>query len=101
MKDNLEKNRQEEETKPSDAAPQAKPAKVRSKSLQRHIVICPHCGAEALDHMTKCPKCKGELTPTGYRPMNGNGMRTFKRVAWIIGFVVAVFIVVMIFVKGG
>lgn len=74
--------------------------KVRSKSLQKHIVICPHCGAEALDHMTKCPECKGDLRPKGYRPIDRDSLRKFKRAAWIVSLVLAAVIVVLIFVRG-
>ncbi len=58
--------------------------------MQKHIVICPHCGKEVLDHMTECPFCKGELKPTGYRPPDENKMKKVRRISLIVGIVVAV-----------
>lgn len=84
----------------AETPPQGESHKTRSKSLQKHIVVCPHCGAEALDHMTKCPECKGELQPKGYRPFDRDGLRRFKRIAWIVTLAIAAVIVVLIFVRG-
>ena len=103
MRENEPKNPKREQADRRGAAetpPQAESPKTRSKSLQKHIVVCPHCGAEALDHMTKCPECKGELQPKGYRPFDRDGLRKFKRAAWIVSLVLAAVIVVLIFVRG-
>lgn len=60
------------------------------KRLQKHIVQCPHCGAQALDHMTQCPKCKGELTPRGYTPMmESKTLKKVKTVMWIVLSIIA------------
>ena len=29
---------------------------------EKHLVKCPHCKKDVLDHMTQCPFCHGELT---------------------------------------
>lgn len=76
-----------------------KQGQTRSNSLQKHIVVCPHCGAEALDHMTKCPECKCELQPKGYRPFDKDEMRKFKRVIWGVALVIAAVIVVLAFAR--
>ena len=64
--------------------------------VERHTVLCPHCQKPVLDHMTKCPKCGGELTPDGYRPPNPKTMKIIKIVSYTIGFAVAAVIAVMI-----
>lgn len=68
----------------------------RSAFVKKHIVRCPHCGAEALDHMTECPKCKGPLKPAGYREMNPRVKRILKIVGWVVLGAAAVAIVVLI-----
>lgn len=65
----------------------------RKKSLQRHIVECPHCGKEVLDHMTVCVHCNGKLVPKGYSPMMDD--ETKKKVRFIVGAVLAVLAVVI------
>ena len=67
--------------------------KKRSASLQKHIVLCPHCGKEALDHMTKCPSCGGELSPRGYDPRNDEKLRPVRRVLMIMFGVLAAAVV--------
>lgn len=66
--------------------------------MDRHTVVCPHCGKKALDHMTACPHCGGELTPSGYNPSGGERMKKVKTVCYIVGIVVAVAIAVVILV---
>lgn len=66
--------------------------------MDRHKVKCPHCGADALDHMTKCPKCGGELKPLGYVPMDEKKRKLIKGICYGIGIAVAIAIVVVIFV---
>lgn len=65
------------------------------KSLKRHIVECPHCGAQALDHMTECPKCKGKLIPKGYQPLlDKQQSKTIKTVLWITLSVIALALII-------
>ncbi len=61
----------------------------QNERMRRHIVICPHCGKEVLDHMTECPHCKGELMPAGYRPPDEKTLRKVKRVCLIVGVIAA------------
>ena len=61
----------------------------QNERMRRHIVICPHCGKEVLDHMTECPHCKGELMPAGYRPPEEKTLRKVKRVCLIVGVIAA------------
>ena len=68
----------------------------QNERMRRHIVICPHCGKEVLDHMTECPHFKGELMPAGYRPPDEKTLRKVKRVCLIVGVIVAVGIVLAI-----
>lgn len=64
------------------------------KRLQKHVVICPHCGAQMLDHMTECKKCGGELTPKGYSPMMSDDTRKKIRIiVWIVLSVLAILII--------
>ena len=65
------------------------------KRIQKHIVQCPHCGADALDHMTKCPKCGGELTPNGYTPMiPEKTLKTIRTVMWIVLSLIALALII-------
>lgn len=69
----------------------------RRAQIEKHLVVCPHCGEKVLDHMTKCPKCGGPLVPRGYRPMDPKKEKMFKAIGWAVGIVaVLVFVVLMI-----
>ena len=73
--------------------------KKQQERLNKHIVQCPHCGKDVLDHMTKCHHCGGELTPQGYyQPMSDKRRKTVKIISYSIGFAIAVAIIVLIFV---
>lgn len=68
--------------------------KKKLTDLERHTVVCPHCGAKALDHMTECPSCKGALTPLGYRGELDPKTRKRIRIAlWIVFGVVAAVVI--------
>ena len=72
----------------------------RKKRLQRHIVVCPHCDREVLDHMTQCPFCKGKLTPRGYTPiMDETTQRRVKRITTIGLSVIAGALIIYILVR--
>ena len=64
------------------------------KRLQKHIVICPHCGKQALDHMTECPSCHGRLEPKGYTPMIEEAK--LKKIRLIVGIVLSVAAIALI-----
>ncbi len=62
----------------------------RMERMRKHIVICPHCKKEVLDHMTQCPFCMGKLTPRGYTPiMNSETQRRVKLITTIVLSVIA------------
>ena len=63
---------------------------------ERHTVLCPHCNQPVLDHMTKCPKCGGELTPKGYQPMDDKTIKKIKTIAFIVGLAVAAVLIILL-----
>ncbi|MDD4839356.1 MAG: hypothetical protein PHE93_01625 [Clostridia bacterium] len=63
-------------------------------NLDKHIIICPHCGKKALDHMTECPSCKEPLE-TGYHEMSPEKKKQTKKLLWIVLGIVAVIVVVL------
>lgn len=69
----------------------------QQERLNRHIVTCPHCGKDVLDHMTKCPHCGGELTPLGYHPMQESTKKKLKIVGYTVGIVIAIAVVILVF----
>ena len=71
-------------------------AKRREKFEKRHVVTCPHCGKNVLDHMTQCPYCGGKLDPLGYRPMDPKKYKKIKLICAIVGAVIAVGVVVAV-----
>ncbi len=54
-------------------------------NYKKHVIQCPHCGKDALDHMEACPHCGGELR----KPLDPEKLRRFQRVAKIVAFLVA------------
>ena len=73
--------------------------KKRQAQLEKHAVPCSHCGKSVLDHMTKCPYCGGELTPYGYyKPMDEKKRKKIKLIGYIVGFVIAAALIVVLIV---
>lgn len=70
----------------------------RQEQMQKHIVKCPHCGKDVLDHMTECPNCHGKLDPRGYTPMSDEKRKKIRFVTYAIGFAIAIAVIVVIFV---
>lgn len=68
----------------------------REARESRHKLPCPHCGKTVLDHMTQCPYCGGKLTPRGYNPPDEKKMKTIKIVCWVVGFIVAIGIILIV-----
>ncbi|HSK68342.1 MAG TPA: hypothetical protein VLA21_03700 [Candidatus Limnocylindria bacterium] len=58
-------------------------------SLERHIVKCPHCGKDALDHMPACPSCGGPLTPKTAGGWPAEKIIRTRRVLNIAGIIIA------------
>lgn len=68
----------------------------REARMEKHTVICPHCGKNALDHMTECPHCKGKLTPRGYQPMEEGRLKKIRTVLFLVGLAVAIGVIVLV-----
>lgn len=52
-------------------------------NYEKHVVKCPSCDKEVLDHMRKCPFCESDL-PVLYQPMSQKAKKTVKIILWII-----------------
>lgn len=70
----------------------------RQARMEKHAVLCPHCGKTVLDHMTECPYCGGELQPAGYQPMNDEKSKRVRRVSMIVSAALTVVLFVVIIV---
>lgn len=70
--------------------------KKRQEQIEKHLVVCPHCGEKVLDHMTKCHKCGGKLVPRGYTPMDEKKIKIIRGVFW--GVTLAVIAVTVLLV---
>ncbi len=66
----------------------------RRKSVERHTVVCPHCGQTVLDHMRECPHCKEKLPLSGYQPLSDAKIKKIRIITWSVGAVVAIAVVV-------
>jgi heterodisulfide reductase subunit B len=74
--------------------------KKKLTNLERHIVICPHCGGKALDHMTECPACKGALKPLGYHgEMDPRIRKRIRMTLWIVFGIIAAAVAIFAFLK--
>ncbi len=77
----------------TDAADNCKDGgKVKHKRLsnyERHLVPCPHCGKDILDHFTECPHCGGAVDPLGYH-CDEKKLARIKRISTIIGVVLSI-----------
>ena len=80
----------QEERRARLAAREAEREQKRQQRLRRHVVTCPHCGKEVLDHMTRCPFCGGELSPRGYSPMSEEKKKKIRLVTGIIGAIIVI-----------
>ena len=56
-------------------------------SYQKHLVTCPQCRKEALDHMETCPFCGGALKKAG--GMTPEEIKRTRRALNIAGFILA------------
>jgi hypothetical protein len=66
---------------------------MRQQSVQRHLVKCPHCGRDVLDHMSVCPVCEGALKPLMREARSDEQLRKTKNTLRAIGFTIAAFLV--------
>lgn len=65
---------------------------------KKHVVTCPHCGKDVLDHMTECPFCKGALKPAGYREMDPEKRKRVKIISNVIGGILALAVLIWLYV---
>ena len=80
-----------------ESAQDAESGKKQSRwSYERHIVQCPVCGKDILDHMTTCPFCKTEITIGGVKPISEDSVQKVKLIALIVGIIIALIIIVPI-----
>lgn len=68
--------------------------KKSSTNYEKHIVKCPYCDKDVLDHMTICPYCEKEL-PVGYKEMSAKTKKIVKIVLWVIMGVGAVTLIIL------
>jgi predicted amidophosphoribosyltransferase len=62
--------------------------------VKNHIIICPNCGKEALDHMQECPFCKSKLTPK-YNVSNIKLVKRIRLLLWIVLGALAITLIVL------
>lgn len=72
----------------------------QEERMRRHVVTCPHCGKDVLDHMTECPFCKGELMPVGYKPVDERLIKKIRLICFLVGAAVFIGVVVYVLLKG-
>jgi len=68
-------------------------------NTEKHIVSCPHCGKDVLDHMKECPFCKGELKPTCYDPRPTGEKTPQQKVINTVFWLIAIASVVMLILR--
>ncbi len=61
-------------------------------NYKKHVLPCPHCGKDVLDHMDNCPHCGGQLR----KQFDKEKLKRFKRVANIIGILISAVCLVLI-----
>lgn len=62
------------------------------ESTKKHIVSCPACGKDVLDHMTECPFCHAALRPKGYagpQSEHYDQVRKWTRIGFVVAAVIA------------
>lgn len=67
-------------------------AKTKHSLLKGHLVPCPQCGKDVLDHMTECPFCHASIKPTAYSPMDPAQIKKIRRTLTIIGMIIALLV---------
>ncbi|MDD4328088.1 MAG: hypothetical protein PHN99_05980 [Eubacteriales bacterium] len=69
--------------------------KKSATAYEKHIIKCPACGKDALDHMTECPSCKAKLTPLNYQPMDSSVTRKIRLVLTVVLIIAfAIFLII-------
>ena len=73
--------------------------KEKKSNLEKHIVVCPHCGKQALDHMADCPHCGKELGNNVYRALDAALKKKIKIALWIVLGAAALALVLYMFLR--
>ncbi len=73
--------------------------RVKEPSYKKHLVRCPACGREVLDHMTACPFCQAALAPSGYSGAPSEKLTQVRRAANIAGLLIAAALLLLLFLK--
>ena len=61
---------------------------------EKHLLPCPHCGKDVLDHMRECPFCHGRLTPLIKDGWPVEKIRGIRKTLNIIGFFIVAALIV-------
>ena len=78
-----EKRARKEEKK---AQKKARREEKRRARVEKHVIICPHCGKNVLDHMSECPYCKGLWWWNGQKKRRNAGKRNRLRFAGPVAY---------------
>jgi DNA-binding helix-hairpin-helix protein with protein kinase domain len=62
------------------------------KRFEKHLVKCPLCGRDVLDHMKECPFCKGELEGSSYNGIDPESRNRIRKVLTVVFISAAVLI---------
>ncbi len=73
-----------------------RPPRKSVTGYEKHLVKCPSCGRDILDHMTACPFCKAPVAPAVFQPL---GDRVTRRIRIILAIVLFLGIFLFFLVK--
>lgn len=73
--------------------------KDKLKRFEKHLVKCPHCGKDVLDHMKECPFCKGELEGSGYGGIDPVSKKRIRTVLTVVFIAAAILIYLIKFIS--
>jgi uncharacterized membrane protein YvbJ len=66
-------------------------------NTEKHIVKCPHCGKDMLDHMSECPSCHEKIEHK-YSPMDEVRLKRVKMITNVVGAIIAIGLIVWILI---
>ena len=58
-------------------------------NYRKHLVACPNCGKEVLDHMLECPFCHAKLVPLTKGAWPEDKIKKTRKILNIVGFIIA------------
>ena len=68
--------------------------KEKEPSYKKHIIQCPSCQKDILDHMNECPYCKEPIKGT-YKEINPKTKKTIRIILWVVLGAVAVTLIIL------